>query len=315
MVESRAAAGAPISELEGVHELLRGWSAGLPGAGVVLLRLLAVAGSVPEARRLLAASQEGPEGAAASSLLAILSRNERRAVTAARMLSRAQRDLDVEGEQSLARARVFFDWAVTEDPELAVAAYALDGPTALPIATSEVLDRIAAAHSLGPHCVALDFGCGTARLSAALAARCAQVVGLDVSSAMIAQARSACEHLPNVRLLEYPGRGLADFVRGTFDLIVAADVFPYLVQQGTALSHVAEFARVLRPGGDVFVFNWSYRGDDARDAREACAAFEGNGLELLVSGARLLTSWDAAVYHARGPGPGRTAPRWGTDPA
>jgi hypothetical protein len=33
--------------------------------------------------------------------------------------------------------------------------------------------------------------------------------------------------------------------------------------------HLDEAARLLRPGGELIVFNWSYRGDIARDAAEA----------------------------------------------
>src|ERR1700720_2495810 len=45
---------------------------------------------------------------------------------------------------------------------------------------------------------ALDFGCGVGRLTRALATRYAEVVGVDISSSMIEQARQLHAHLANV---------------------------------------------------------------------------------------------------------------------
>ena len=49
---------------------------------------------------------------------------------------------------------------------------------------------------------ALDFGCGVGRMLIPLAARCDQVVGVDVADSMLAEAARNCAALPNVKLLK-----------------------------------------------------------------------------------------------------------------
>lgn len=87
----------------------------------------------------------------------------------------------------------------------------------------------------------LDLGCGTGLAGVALAALARRIVGLDLSPAMLAEARK---------------RGLyADLVEGDlesmafdkrFDLVVAADVFNYLGDLGPTFDAIG---RALAPGG------------------------------------------------------------------
>lgn len=78
--------------------------------------------------------------------------------------------------------------------------------------------------------------------------------------------------------------------------MLAVDSFPYLVRAGVLEPQLAEFARVLRPGGDLLVFNWSYRGDEAADAAEAAGA---PGFTCLRSSERPFKIWDATGFHLR----------------
>ncbi len=96
-----------------------------------------------------------------------------------------------------------------------------------------------------PAGVALDAGCGTGRYAAQLAQR-HQVIGVDSSAEMLEQARA--------RLPE------GDFRLGELDRLPVADDSVDLVVTALALSHVpdlgpvlAEFARVLRPGGQLII--------------------------------------------------------------
>jgi len=95
---------------------------------------------------------------------------------------------------------------------------------------------------------ALDFGCGVGRLVIPLARRCAEVVGVDVSPAMLAEARRNCEQggLANVTLTEiHDDLGP---VTGTFDFIHSFIVFQHVpVRKGERL--VGELLRRLEPGG------------------------------------------------------------------
>lgn len=74
------------------------------------------------------------------------------------------------------------------------------------------------------------------------------------------------------------------------------DSFPYLVRAGVLDAQLSEIARMLRPGGDLLVFNWSYRGDEAADAAEAAGAA---GFTCLRSGERPFSIWDASGFHLR----------------
>jgi SAM-dependent methyltransferase len=91
---------------------------------------------------------------------------------------------------------------------------------------------------------ALDAACGTGRYAAYLAARGHHVVGVDSSPDMLARAR-----VPD-----------ATFVRGDVHQLPLADGTVDIVVSALALVHVpslvpliAEFARVLRPGGHLVI--------------------------------------------------------------
>jgi 2-polyprenyl-3-methyl-5-hydroxy-6-metoxy-1,4-benzoquinol methylase len=75
---------------------------------------------------------------------------------------------------------------------------------------------------------ALDFGCGVGRLTIPLAREAAQVVGVDVSPAMMAEARANCARagLTNVEFRQ-SAPGLPD-VEGRFDFVHSYIVFQHI---------------------------------------------------------------------------------------
>lgn len=92
----------------------------------------------------------------------------------------------------------------------------------------------------------LDAACGTGRYAAHLAARGHRVIGVDASVEMLARAR---DRVPE-----------ATFVRGDLHRLPLADGAVDVVVCALALVHVpslvpvlAEFARVLRPGGHLVI--------------------------------------------------------------
>ena len=98
------------------------------------------------------------------------------------------------------------------------------------------------------HRRALDFGCGVGRLTRALAARYAQVVGVDISPSMLAQARHLHAHLGNVQFVENAQPRLDFIGDASVDLVysvITLHHIPTALQRG----YVREFLRVLAPGG------------------------------------------------------------------
>jgi SAM-dependent methyltransferase len=194
--------------------------------------------------------------------------------------------------------RQLFDWSVEQSEEASVALYSLGDPALLRAATDEIVSWLATCGLLGAGRDALDLGCGIGRLSSALAPHLHRVIGIDVSPRMIERAHARCRGLTNVELMLGSGQDLADFPAASFDLILAVDVFPYLVQSGLALAetHIGEAARVLRPRGDLVILNFSYRGDRARDEEDLVRFASNHGFQTRACGTRPFRIWDASAY-------------------
>ena len=99
---------------------------------------------------------------------------------------------------------------------------------------------------------ALDFGCGAGRLTRPLASRFGAAVGVDITPAMLDLARrdnpvaQQCEFVLNTR------PDLALLRDGEFDLVYSSVVLQHLPPV-LIRAYLAEFARVLRPGGSLIV--------------------------------------------------------------
>jgi SAM-dependent methyltransferase len=197
----------------------------------------------------------------------------------------------------VAATRAHFDRLAADAPEAGVALYSLGDPDLLAAATAELVETIVAWTDLGGRSV-LDFGCGIGRVASAIAPLARKVVGVDLSPAMIAQAQARGAAL-NLSYCVGNGVDLAEWEDGSFDLFLAVDSFPYLVRAGERIArrHVDEAARLLRPGGELLVFNWSYRGDLAQDAADAARFGEAAGFRMLRAGEQPLRVWNGAGFH------------------
>jgi len=109
----------------------------------------------------------------------------------------------------------------------------------------------------------LDLGCGTGHSTLALAARAGRVVGLDLTDAMLAEARS---------LARERGIANASFERGDAEDLPYADASFDVVTSRVSAHHYArprravqEAARVLRPGGLLVVSDSVAPEDPAQD--------------------------------------------------
>jgi SAM-dependent methyltransferase len=208
---------------------------------------------------------------------------------------------DASGNDGLARIAAFFDRAVAHSPEASVALYSLGDPAILAQATTEIVGWLHANQLLRPEADVLDLGCGIGRIAAAVAPLCRSVLGLDVSAGMVAEARQRNAALPNVRFDHTAGRDLDALPGGAFDLVLATDSFPYIVQAGPDVvgRHVAGAARVLRPGGALAVLNFSYRGDRAADRADAAALAAAHGFTLEQDGTAPFGVWDGTAFVLR----------------
>ncbi|KMO20880.1 hypothetical protein SQ03_04865 [Methylobacterium platani JCM 14648] len=260
---------------------------------IALSRLL-LAGEAVDAGALARLAAGRPASAPLAALARLAARHGDRLPALGRL---ARSGMWPAGADFAAATAALFDRLAVEAPEAAVAFYSLGDPDELAAATAELVG-VLRAWSPGAAGRVLDVGCGIGRVATALAAGAGAVLGLDLSAGMIAEARRRAGHVVNLRFVQGDGRRLPAG-DGTVDLVVAADSLPYLVDAGTVRPFVAEAARVLAPGGDLLVFNWSYRGDPGRDAAEARALAAEFGFAVLRAGERPFAIWDAHGFHLR----------------
>ncbi|MBA3517786.1 MAG: class I SAM-dependent methyltransferase [Rhizobiales bacterium] len=201
-------------------------------------------------------------------------------------------------EDQLAYWAAAFDRAAHQNPEASVALYALGNADLLASATGEIVDRLTDWGLIAPEAECLDIGCGIGRFEAALAGRLRTIVGIDISGAMVETARQRTAALPNVEIRQVTGRDLAGFSDRSFDLVLAVDVFPYLVQSGESLldSMLVEIARVLRHGGQSLVVNFSYRGDLEADRADVQRLAGRSGLKVVRNGTADFRFWDGVTF-------------------
>jgi SAM-dependent methyltransferase len=107
---------------------------------------------------------------------------------------------------------------------------------------------------LGPRVQVIDIGCGIGRIENSIFSEVRSVLGVDVSSEMIALAKQKVR-AANVDFRTLDGKSLNDVESGSYDLAISFMVFQHLPRLVTA-AYMAETARVLKPGGR-FLFQLS----------------------------------------------------------
>lgn len=95
---------------------------------------------------------------------------------------------------------------------------------------------------------ALDFGCGVGRLTQALATEFKEVVGVDISNSMVDCARSYNRHGKCCRYVVNTSDDLELFGDESFDFIYTNRTLQHSPPEATT-RYIAEFFRILRPGG------------------------------------------------------------------
>lgn len=160
--------------------------------------------------------------------------------------------------------------------------------------------RELAAARLPERAAVLDAGCGTGGLL--LRARAllpgTRWSGIDLMPLACDLARRRCGPDTDIRQASITELPFAD---ATFDALVSADV---VCQVGNPAVAMAEFARVLRPGGTLvmnvpaYMWMWSYHDDSVHTKhrytrREMAQLVRGAGLAM-----RRLTHWNALPFPA-----------------
>ncbi len=267
-------------------------------SGQIALTRMLLSGDPPTPERLmqLAPLTMSDQSSLPLAALAALAHRHRDQLAALAQL--AATGIAPQGADLVASTREIFDRMALAAPEAAVAFYSLGDPALLDQATAELLATIRSWVPIERRAV-LDFGCGIGRVTIALAPEVASVVGLDLSSEMLAQARRRAAAVPNVRFELSNGHDLAAIASVSIDLLLAVDSLPYMAGTPLLDGLFAETARVLRAGGDMLVFNWSYRGDAAEDIAEAHACASKHGFEVIRAGERPFTIWDGTGFHLR----------------
>lgn len=104
----------------------------------------------------------------------------------------------------------------------------------------------------------LEIGCGAGRITHAFSKLFGEVHAVDVSGEMIARARTALAHRPNVHLYQNNGYDLSVVPPLEFDFAYSAIVFQHIPSYEIVENYVREVHRLLRPGA---LFKFGVQGD------------------------------------------------------
>lgn len=113
--------------------------------------------------------------------------------------------------------------------------------------------------------LAVDFGCGAGRLTRALGAHFDCVIGLDVSTSMVQTARRLNADVSNIAFRENSGTTIQMIADRSVDFLSCCIVLQH-IPASLQISYIAEFFRVLAPGG-VAMFQFVIGPDDSSRGR------------------------------------------------
>ncbi|GIW02457.1 bifunctional 2-polyprenyl-6-hydroxyphenol methylase/3-demethylubiquinol 3-O-methyltransferase UbiG [Roseiflexus sp.] len=94
----------------------------------------------------------------------------------------------------------------------------------------------------------LDFGCGVGRLAPAWRTHFEHYIGIDIAESLIVKARQLHTNLSKVDFVVSASTTLP-IASNSCDMVYAWGVLQHVPNQTIALCYVADFVRVMRPGG------------------------------------------------------------------
>ncbi|WP_338669880.1 class I SAM-dependent methyltransferase [Pseudodesulfovibrio methanolicus] len=134
---------------------------------------------------------------------------------------------------------------------------------------------------------ALDFGCGVGRLTQALCDHFKTCVGVDIAPSMLAKAREFNQFGMHCIYRLNETDDLSLFRDGSFDMVLTAHVLQH-IRPHVGVRYIAEFIRVLKPGGLAVFHCPSAKAVFAYpDEGLACALSAGTEAMLLECGSKL----------------------------
>jgi SAM-dependent methyltransferase len=118
------------------------------------------------------------------------------------------------------------------------------------------------------HMRVLEIGCGTGRITRALAKVFGEIYGVDISGEMIRQAQLALRDYPGARVFQNNGRDL-DVVRdalggNAIDFAFSYIVFQHIPSREVIENYVRDVFALLRPGG---LFKFQVQGHPEDESR------------------------------------------------
>jgi len=123
-------------------------------------------------------------------------------------------------------------------------------------AANETKKSLDATVGIKPDDEILEIGCGVGRVGMVLAPLCKRWIGCDVSSNMLKHAAKRLSKFKNIRLIEISGFDLKPVADASVDVVYCTVVFMHL-EEWDRYNYVLEAYRVLRPGGRIFIDNFS----------------------------------------------------------
>lgn len=102
----------------------------------------------------------------------------------------------------------------------------------------------------------LEIGCGVGRVGSKLAPHCREWVGADVSANMLRYAGEALRDIANARFVHLNGFDLAGLETAALNVVYCTAVFMHL-DEWDRYRYIEEAHRVLKPGGRLYVDNFS----------------------------------------------------------
>jgi SAM-dependent methyltransferase len=127
--------------------------------------------------------------------------------------------------------------------------------------SQETVDTLRQTVGVGPDDVILEIGAGVGRVGPALAAVCKRWIAADVSVNMLEHAKERLRGYENVETVVLNGWDLSPIASESIDLVYSTVVFMHL-DEWERFAYICEAMRVLRPGGRVYVDNYTLLGDD-----------------------------------------------------